>query len=517
MNKKTITVTLGIVLLLSAVLLSAAGQNEGTVETEARMEITWMGRNPPGFPINISEETSEIKRAIEDRFNVVLKPVEFDYSNKEQFNLFWASGNTVDGMSVAGGEYSNIAVLVEQDHLRDVKEDWVRQYLPVWMKKVESLVGEELTQSALHFQDKVYKIPFANYAAAQPYIVGIRQDWMRNVGVSELPTTLDGFTDLMRRFVQDDPDGNGKDDTYGLHPRNWQYGFNTLFGAFGIMPGSYYPIDGKIVYTSAIREYKEALTIAQSWYREGMIDPEFVTDSRDIQRKKWSEGKFGVLGAHPWWFAGTTNPSLTSMVTDKNPDASIVFTPPVTGPYGKAGYYIAYPNLKGGFAFGKQASDEKVKKIMQMLEATATDWEFYVSTAYGKEGFHYNIVDGIIIPDPEKRDGETTSKWGLGYFFPTPVDFVDFEKITPKIDLAAYGVSMASPKAYVGVAFPFGGVNEARTIKGADMQKVTDEFYYNAVTGKIDIDAEWEQYLKDLERSGLGEILAEYQAAYDSQ
>ncbi|MBO1722884.1 sugar ABC transporter substrate-binding protein, partial [Extibacter sp. GGCC_0201] len=43
----------------------------------------------------------------------------------------------------------------------------------------------------------------------------IRQDWLDNLGLY-MPTTAEELLDVMRAFTFDDPDGNGKDDTYGF-------------------------------------------------------------------------------------------------------------------------------------------------------------------------------------------------------------------------------------------------------------------------------------------------------------
>ena len=42
----------------------------------------------------------------------------------------------------------------------------------------------------------------------------VRKDWLDKLGL-EIPTTLDEFIEVARAFTFDDPDGNGRDDTYG--------------------------------------------------------------------------------------------------------------------------------------------------------------------------------------------------------------------------------------------------------------------------------------------------------------
>ncbi|WP_347835768.1 hypothetical protein [Gracilibacillus sp. JCM 18860] len=53
-----------------------------------------------------------------------------------------------------------------------------------------------------------------------------RKDWAENLGL-EAPTTTDEFMEMVRAFTEDDPDGNGKDDTFGLTDRS-----DLIYGAF---------------------------------------------------------------------------------------------------------------------------------------------------------------------------------------------------------------------------------------------------------------------------------------------
>jgi len=60
-----------------------------------------------------------------------------------------------------------------------------------------------------------------SYALAQPGSVVrnegilIRKDWLDKLGL-KVPTTTDEYLEVMKAFTFKDPDGNGKDDTYGL-------------------------------------------------------------------------------------------------------------------------------------------------------------------------------------------------------------------------------------------------------------------------------------------------------------
>ena len=43
-------------------------------------------------------------------------------------------------------------------------------------------------------------------------------DWLREVGIAEVPETLEEMYDALHEFRHDDPDGNGILDTYGFCP-----------------------------------------------------------------------------------------------------------------------------------------------------------------------------------------------------------------------------------------------------------------------------------------------------------
>jgi hypothetical protein len=62
-----------------------------------------------------------------------------------------------------------------------------------------------------------YAVPGCTVVRADGYIV--RQDWLDKVGLSltgDNSVTLDPFTEIMKRFTLNDPDGNGQNDTYGF-------------------------------------------------------------------------------------------------------------------------------------------------------------------------------------------------------------------------------------------------------------------------------------------------------------
>src|SRR5699024_5454331 len=115
-----------------------------------------------------------------------------------------------------------------------------------------------------------------------------RQDWLDNLGL-EPPQTIEDFKEIAKAFVEEDPDGNGEDDTIGLagpdtsnklyanflESTNNLYGFDGVFSALHAYPGYWLEDDdGQPVYGSTLPETKEALSVLRDMYSEGSIDPE---------------------------------------------------------------------------------------------------------------------------------------------------------------------------------------------------------------------------------------------------
>ena len=62
----------------------------------------------------------------------------------------------------------------------------------------------------------------------------VRADWLEKLDI-DIPETIDRFYEMLKAFKEQDPDGNGQDDTFGYIGRDTTL-FEDVFGAFGIQP-----------------------------------------------------------------------------------------------------------------------------------------------------------------------------------------------------------------------------------------------------------------------------------------
>ncbi len=104
----------------------------------------------------------------------------------------------------------------------------------------------------------------------------------------------------MEKFTTEDPDGNGKDDTYGANllpsSANWIgiLGIRERFGYPGA--GCYYDSNGVIQYPFAHENYRTYVETFAKMYQNGWIDPEWATNDWDTWVEKMNNSNSGYTG-----------------------------------------------------------------------------------------------------------------------------------------------------------------------------------------------------------------------------
>ncbi|WNR42906.1 type 2 periplasmic-binding domain-containing protein [Paenibacillus roseipurpureus] len=121
----------------------------------------------------------------------------------------------------------------------------------------------------------------------------VRKDWVDKLGL-QMPKTTDDLTSLMKAFVKNDPDGNGKNDTFGMVPRKNFGQMNEWMTFLGANPWSDVVIDGKRMNPYATENGRYAFKTVQSWFKDGLIDQEGITDDK-AQETKIVNNKVGIV------------------------------------------------------------------------------------------------------------------------------------------------------------------------------------------------------------------------------
>ncbi|MCA1295527.1 extracellular solute-binding protein [Paenibacillus sp. alder61] len=218
----------------------------------------------------------------------------------------------------------------------------------------------------------------------------IRRDWLNALSL-DAPRTVQEFAEVAEAFAKEDPDGNGKDDTYGFTAGGCMscQDFWELLSAFtGNTSPDEYLLDGQLKGGWTSSEYREYLLFMNGLMQSGALDPDLATNDSNTKREKIVQGQVGI-------FHYTGYPSeLIQEMKAYNPQADIAYLPPLVGPAGTGSHWptIHVPTTVG-ITEKAGKSPEKVRKIIELMNWYYSD-EGRELILYGKKGVNHVRQEG---------------------------------------------------------------------------------------------------------------------------
>ena len=358
-------------------------------------------------------------------------------------------------------------------------------------------------------------------------MIAYRGDWLDVIGFDGTPDTLEELEAVMYAFAHDDPDGNGKKDTYGTS----LHGTQMVYGAYGFipmdnrtredLPGLWHEVDGEIVYGAIQPEMKDALAVLRKWYDDGVIDPEFVQGERKgtpFSRYAFMSGQVGMTTD---WYIYLKNESMVegdriprniAEMARLNPQAveTIRYGRPPVGPTGKRGVPVNTPFHSWFLGFGKHMEQEpdKMGIILQINDyANATD-DGFLTTRYGFEGEHWSwqdgVVDSLVIQRDDLLQWHQITEIGGGIAFSS----IWFPSIQSRVNNNMKWAMNVHPELYEdgyldAVYLPLPSAGKYL----AELEKLRDETYFGIITGELPLDA-FDEFVEEWKRIG-GDVLTE--------
>ncbi len=274
--------------------------------------------------------------------------------------------------------------------------------------RTQKMYGESSRRFAT-FNGKCYGFSTPGGRIQKNEGVLIRKDWLDKLGLS-VPKTIDEYLDVMRAFTFKDPDGNGKNDTYGYgafrETYNYEEGLgrrlDPIFGAYGVS-GTWNMTVKDAGLNVRKPAYFDALTTVATMQKEGIIDPNWLGYKKDGFRAAWKSGRFGIMREQHSAYASEAN---YAPFDNRFPEGEWIVIDPPVGPDGKSAvgvYTIQYTSL----VISKRAQKEgKAPLIAKLLEWMVSDEGYYIF-GWGKEGENFVFDENHIptadgIPDPSK-------------------------------------------------------------------------------------------------------------------
>ncbi|PYI56271.1 extracellular solute-binding protein [Paenibacillus flagellatus] len=455
-----------------------AGAKGGESPAPAGKVKIQMAMAASGLP---APEADDIKKAIDQKLNVDLQLTAIasgeDYKNQIRVRL--SGGNYPDLFSVDFAdvkEFADKGLLLDLTPYMDKElkpaKDFVVGLTPNIMKKVN-------VNNKLYAVPRVGDVPFST--------MWVRKDWLDKLGL-KAPTNLDEFLAVAKAFTEQDPDGNGKKDTYGITGAKLD-GFATVFGAHGVgLPGTFYEKNGKVTNAYYDPGMPEALKYIKSLFDAGVVDPEIMTNKGNVEVQKAFQGKAGLI------FKGWTDIAKDEFVAQYkaiNPKADWVQMTALKGPGGQFDGSYDYDRPSRYWVIPKALEKDKAKlqKVFDLINYVSGK-EGNTLVMYGIEGKHYNMKDGKVVPtDLMAKEGNyfnlyqitgRPNKEYLAIKFPNQAAATEFAIKAPRIP--SFDSSVIPPT----------GFNKA------DADRFAEEEMIKFVTGKRPI-AEYADFLKTLE------------------
>lgn len=158
--------------------------------------------------------------------------------------------------------------------------------------------------SAKDLKGDVYAVPFS----AQANLLFIRSDWLTKLNL-QAPKTWDDVVNVAKAFTTQDPDGDGKADTYGLDvPGSTTRGYvswywSTFFWQAG---GEYFKDNGGGKFSASVNS--AAGVQATTWFKDlfctsKVVQPSALNDTTTETNKAFQTGVTGMYFTGPYAFA----------------------------------------------------------------------------------------------------------------------------------------------------------------------------------------------------------------------
>lgn len=455
-------------------------------------------------------------KLIKEKFNMTFDIYNEDWGNYDEQLFQWAASDELPEVFCGYIDETYTPEFIDQQYLRDIPLEMLQKYPSLYA----TWQADTASQALYNYYGKIYYVPRTD-ALTPNFFIGsytggaaiyYRKDWAEKLGF-EKPTNCDELLDMLIAFAQQDPDGDGQADTYGLSTTFGR--LESIWGWFNCYPTYWIKTaDGYEPGYLDKENMMNGLTWLRKAYENGAIDPELQGNNTGF-----ADGTFGAYSYHsnPGW----GNNVVMSTFGGANPD--------IANPYDIIDSIVAIPQHEGeeatarpyfsdtGTFFTSNCSDDKVDRILQMIEWLYSDEGILVKRCgfegdytWNEETQHYDraetpsnnpcgCVFGMISWDAE---AEYESKFANYTPFPaegrTQQDQIDWgNQMREQINAAAQNP-----------AITFDLTSSLITTD----EKATYMFDYKTalmeiVTGTDDVEAMYDQFVTDAMDYGLQDVI----------
>ncbi|RAV06431.1 ABC transporter substrate-binding protein [Paenibacillus sp. YN15] len=404
---------------VSAGLLAGCGSDDKAAAPSASPDGSAPASSKPAEPISLSywvglqpNTARSLKDYNESLFYQELEKrtgvkVSFQHpavgTEKEQFNLLIASGKLPDVIEYNFTTYSGGPEKAISDKVIIPLNDLIDKHAPNLKKYLEQ--NPDLKKELTTDEGNMYVFPALGVGNTDVTSgLMIRKDWLDELGLA-VPETIDEWTNVLRQFKE--KKGAATPLTFALT----EFNSDRFNGAYGIGAG-FYQENGKVKYGPYEPAYKDYLALLHSWYKEGLLDPDFATQDAKSKNAKATNGS---AGAFPGFIGSSMGVYLDSM---KGKSYDLAATQhPVLKKGEEPRFFTAATQYRGDGSAAITPANKHPVETVKWLDYLYSD-EGNLLKSFGVEGTTYKMENGypkytdLIVNNPEKLSiGDAMAKY----------------------------------------------------------------------------------------------------------
>ena len=513
--KKLLAMALCVLLALSCLSFASAEEEIAyPIDTDVTLKV-WMGSAVGYSAIYPSANDAPWYQEWEKRTGIDVDWIEpaAGADKTQAYNLM-----------IAGGDYPDLIfnadiVTNAASHIENKVIIPLNDYLPKYAPNLWAIMQENADVEKSYKTDSGDYFCFPMLMEAGTWIGPIvNRQWLDECGLTA-PETIDEFTAMLKAFK----------DKYNVVPFSMCfYTYNVFFSAYGVTSRDviwYRTKDQKVHYAACEEGYRDTLRLFNSWLNDGLLDPDFATIDDNTMCAKAAAGDIGAMaggygnfqkidaaldGKENTWvaikypllnkgdeYAFFQNSPLTQIngtgVTTacENPEIACRFMDYLYSDEGMI--FVNY-----GYSEGKDASSDAGYYIDENGKPQYTD--LYMNGPEGMVEYARRFSPAIvgncpgyklaqagrdrnsqIMRDAEDiwRNGSNEDWWCLPVLSATAEETEDFTDLNSAIS------------TYCG------------------------EMYFKFITGEVDLEKGWDEYIDTLKGMGVEDMIAIKQAQLD--
>ena len=469
-----------LVLLLACLMLTVIATAEGIGSPGAPVKVTYLSKDV--MPADV--DTAAAIQAVEEAMAKQGKYVDIEA-------LEAPTGKYIEVVPLAfrTGEINPDLIYFQGNTDLPVVDEGLLENLSDYLAKSEhlsKLLGE-------HSKNRMENHPFLVWAApASVSVPAIRKDVFAKATTGEAllaDPTIDNyyafFSELksagLAKYAVGEDGGTGRLDSY----------FNHAFG----VNATIMKVGDKLVYSMVTDAEKAKLAFYAKLYKEGLLDPDYITKTWDTMEQSFYEGETALITGRAGDVVQVYNTKVLSMY---GPEGELKALPPAKG-VGQAFRSIDVTKEERGFGINAESPQEVKDAAFAILDFMASP-EGRKIDLLGAEGTHYTVENDLITFLPQKD-----AYWAR--FFPTTKGLPEGLKLSKPV-MSEPGVeSLALAQQFYAQDLNVALTDELKPLYAA-VRSVYTEYASDFVRGVRTFD-DWDEYVQKFNSVG-GDQLSEY-------